>query len=280
MAQFDLDVAAGLRSDRTAAAVGEVERSDHRLAEGRDACGAHVGAAALESGGDAGQQSDAVLGADLQHRRVGRLAVEPPQRGWAARARLRVGAFLLAQPIGQRHLPGERPHQVGAQQRCIREPAEARLDHEAVDGHLPVRADRRLTDVEQMQREHSGGAVEHPDPVRCGDHDLAVAHDDRQLAGVGEAAALVVERRGGRWFGAAQRCAAPSGQLGDEAGLPLAPRLRAGRGGVGDRQHVQQFEYLDRSADRIRDDLDRDRVVQVTARRRVGQQQMVRGRAR
>ncbi len=48
---------------------------------------------------------------------------------------LRVGAFLLAQPVGERHLAGERAGQFGAQQGRIGHPAEPRLDDEAVHRH-------------------------------------------------------------------------------------------------------------------------------------------------
>ena len=107
----------------------------------------------------------------------------------------RVDPFLLGQLVGQAELALQRPGQVAAHERRVGHAPEARLDDEAVDRHAGVRADRRLADVERVQGEHPGGAVQRAGGVRRGDDDLVVADDDGQLARLGQRAPLVVERR-------------------------------------------------------------------------------------
>ena len=95
--------------------------------------------------------------------------------------------------------------------------------------------------------------------------------------GLGERAALVVDLGRIGWRLAVEHGAGAGDQLGDQAGLPVAPDRRTGRRGVGDRQRVQQVEQLARSADRVGHGGDRHRVVEVAARRGVGQQQVMAG---
>src|SRR5438477_129966 len=70
----------------------------------------------------------------------------------------RVAAFLLGDLVGQSELALESAGEVAAHQRGVRHPSEARLDDEPIDDHLGMRADRRLPDVERVQREYADAA--------------------------------------------------------------------------------------------------------------------------
>ncbi len=188
-----------------------------------------------------------------------------------------VGAFLVAQSVGQVEVALQRPREIAAHDGRVGQPAEARLDEESVDRHARVGANRGRAHVERVQREHAGGAVEHADGVGRGDDHLVTADLDGELSGFGEGAALVVDQRlRGRRF-TLEHGADAGDQIGDQPGLPVAPCRRARCRGVRDRQRMQQVEQLTGPIDRVGHRGHGHRVAEVAAGRGVRQQQVVTG---
>ena len=119
-----------------------------------------------------------------------------------------------------------------------------------------------------------GGPPEQAGPVQ-GDHGDLVALDDRGRAAAGDERELVLAQRGGLGHGlAGQHGADPAHQVGDQAGLPVVPRRRAGGQPVRVDSACSSSSSGPR-ADRRRDLLHGHRVVQVPPGRDLGEQQVV-----
>ena len=136
------------------------------------------------------------------------------------------------------------------------------------------RHDARAAYGQAVEGEHAGGLPQQAGPVGRGDDDLRPGHAYGAAAVAGER-----ELRGRRLGRDRRRRAGEhgrdaAGELGDQAGLPGAPRGRAGGLAVGDGQRREGLQD-DGVADGLGDRLDRHRVVEVAARRGLGQQQVV-----
>ena len=199
-----------------------------------------------------------VLGADLEHGRVGGLVVEPEHRRRAA-----VGARL-----GRRRVPSRAAARPAPARRPARGPG--RRAAAPASGIRPKRGSTTklftaiprcvridaCADVERVQREHAGGAVQHADARRARRRRPRRSRTTTASSpGLGQRAPLVVERR--RVGGGSAPCSTARARRTRSAIRPAFQSLQAAgpvaaASAIG--QRVQQVEQLGRAADRVGDD--------------------------
>jgi hypothetical protein len=132
----------------------------------------------------------------------------------------------------------EHPPQVRGDELGVRRVTVLRNDAEDRDRRLADRGRVGAADREPVRGEHPGGPPQQAGPVEGDDRDL-VAVDDRGGAAAGGQRELVLAQRGGLGHGLAVKHGAdPPDEIGDEPGLPVVPRGRAGGEPVGLRQGV------------------------------------------
>ena len=212
-------------------AVGHVERVDDRARDRGHPGRADVQPGPFQRGGDPAQQADLVLAAELDDGRVGRRRRTSARTGGGAAARPVRGASRRApsrpassaspsSPFSARARSlrtsagsGIRPNRGSTTKRLTAMPAWVRIDASRTSSECSASTPAR--------------AVQRARGVRRGDDTSSSSDDDRQLARLGQLAPLVVQRRDGRVPAADHRRAGPADQVGDQPGLPVAPRRRA-----------------------------------------------------